>query len=184
MIDRYKPIKGHFKILALDKYNNIIDEYIQDNLIMDTARVIMADLLTTASSDGINKLVLGTEGTKTGDILSPKDASDGFVSSRTELFSEESAGTFYELAFTPGTVPGLATGVTDSSLGNTVNISTSGTNAIYTFEVGVDAANFGGSTVYTEAALYSGTRIFSMKTFGAKLKDSSVKLRIIWTITF
>ncbi len=40
------------------------------------------------------------------------------------------------------------------------------------------------ASIFTEAALYFHGRIFSMKTFKAKVKDDSVLLRIIWTINF
>ena len=37
---------------------------------------------------------------------------------------------------------------------------------------------------YTEAALYAGDNIFSMKTFPARVKEDTVKLEITWSIVF
>ena len=40
------------------------------------------------------------------------------------------------------------------------------------------------TTLFNEAGLYVNDRLFAMRTFPSKIKDESVKLRIIWTITF
>jgi len=48
------------------------------------------------------------------------------------------------------------------------------------------SSGVGGSGVmaYTEAALYSGNDIFSMKTFPARVKEETVKFIITWSIIF
>jgi len=38
--------------------------------------------------------------------------------------------------------------------------------------------------VYTECAFYTGTNIFSMRTFKGKIKDDTVSLKITWKILF
>lgn len=76
---------------------------------------------------------------------------------------------------------------TDTGSGSTVKVLQSGTSVTFTIDIATAAANLqngGPSSVFTEAALYANSRIFAMKTFKAKVKDSTVLLRIIWTITF
>jgi hypothetical protein len=68
--------------------------------------------------------------------------------------------------------------------GSTATVGQSGSSVTFTFDINSAAGNNGGNVVYTEAALYTGSDIFAMKTFKAKVKDDSVLLRIIWTITF
>jgi len=74
----------------------------------------------------------------------------------------------------------------DAGSGSTVTVYQSGTSVTFYFEVVPAAANLQDLTtsVFTEAALYSNGRIFSLKTFKSKIKDSTVSLRITWTITF
>ena len=178
---------GHFTVQTINsKTQEVIDEYIDNNMIMQSARQIMAErLLNVTSRPTIDKIVIGTQGHKTGDILTPKDASDGFVSTRTELFSEELAEYFYPIEFTiPGTSSGSCTDIIEPSIGSTVSVFQTDSDVTYTVSIAANAANDGTSTVYTEAALYAGTNIFSMKTFRAKIKDDSTIIRIIWKISF
>lgn len=82
--------KGHFKIEAIDAKNNstVIDTWQDDNLIMETARLSMAELFAMLTTNvGINKIVLGTKGFN-GDVRIPKTSSQGFVNTRDRLFSE------------------------------------------------------------------------------------------------
>jgi hypothetical protein len=75
----------------------------------------------------------------------------------------------------------------DTASGSTVKVLQSGTSVTFTIDVATAAANLqkgGPSSIFTEAALYANNRIFAMKTFKAKVKDSTVLLRIVWTITF
>ena len=188
MKDIYKkPIYGHFIVECLDKSKTVIDRFEMNNLIMDTARTAIANLacdLSTAAP--INKFVLGTEGSVTGDVLTPKTDLEGFVSSRTELFSEESGGYFYPVVFSnPGTSTGACTIVSepDSGLGSTtISLDYTNNNIKYTIELPESVANDTGIVVFTEAALYAGSNIFSMKCFPGKIKDDTVSLRVIWTI--
>ena len=178
---------GHFTVQTIDsRTQEVLDEYIDNNMIMQSARKVMAErLLKITASPTINKIVIGTQGHKTGDILTPKDASDGFVSTRTELFSEELSEYFYPIEFTvPGTSFGPCTGIVEPSLGSTVSVLQTDSDVTYTISIAANAANNGTSTIYTEAALYAGDNIFSMKTFRAKIKDDSTIVRIIWKISF
>lgn len=186
MVDNFNKIKGHFKIISLDSSNNIIDEYSEDNLVMTLARDSVAELLAGINTKNtINKFVIGTQGHITGNILVPKTSNEGFNNSRTELFSEESLDYTYSVGFdVPGISSGACTNVTDSGSGNTVSITQTEKNVEYTITIDNSVGNDTGTIAFTEAALYTDNVIFSMKTFGAKVKDSSVKLKIIWTISF
>lgn len=75
---------------------------------------------------------------------------------------------------------------TDSGSDSVVRVLQSGTAVTFTFDFSIDAANtqYGTYSVFTEAALYANERIFAMKTFKAKIKDATVLLRIVWTISF
>jgi len=100
----------------------------------------------------------------------------------------------YDVNFVvPGTnnagVPGdLATNIveTDLNAGSTVHVLTSANSVIFTFDIVTRAANNQNAnmSIFTEASLYSGAEIFSLKTFPAKIKDNTVALQITWTITF
>ena len=82
--------KGHFKIEAIDANNNgtVLDEWQDDNLIMENARLSMAEMFSLLSSNiGIHKIVLGSKGHNV-DYRIPKTSSEGFVASRDRLFSE------------------------------------------------------------------------------------------------
>jgi len=90
----------------------------------------------------------------------------------------------YSVGFTSGSVNGSATNIIESDLGSSVLVETSGSSVKYTVDIDAQAANNNSTVIYTEAALYAGSRIFSAKTFKGKIKDASVLLRIIWVITF
>lgn len=253
MIDTVN-FRGHFIIQAIDKNNNIIDEYKDDNMIMESARTTMSEIFANLNSNTfINKFIIGTLGHVNDSILIPKGADDGFVKERDRLFSEaypttiqigttletirqndifyinataeENRGYYrflnspvtnytisdvnilltetweflgttqpynYSINFTlPQTniepTGDLVSDLTedDSGSGSVVKVHQSDTSVIFTIDVATAAANGETNTsVFTEAALYANDRIFSMKTFKAKVKDSTVLLRIIWTITF
>lgn len=98
----------------------------------------------------------------------------------------------YEISFDlPTTAIGQCANIveTDTGAGSIVSINQTGSDVTFTTELGITAGNgqndpVVGSTTFTEAALYANGRIFSMKTFGAKIKDATVSLRITWTISF
>jgi hypothetical protein len=99
------------------------------------------------------------------------------VSVNTEVVS------FCEL---PGGTEASAIDEDDVDSGSTVKVLQTDTSVVFTIDIATAAGNSQNDTtsVFTEAALYANGRIFSMKTFKAKVKDSTVLLRIVWTITF
>ena len=196
---------GEFSIQQLDKNGNVIDEYKEKNLIMDLARNNMAELVggvsTGSVGDPINRIVIGTRGHSGSDILSPIPVgSSGFDSTRTKLFSEEDpAAINYKIDFDAsggldvtvhptgvrrlGTVNQATTGETT----NTVRRVVSDTTVTYTITIPAENANSRGANpvvVYTEAALYAGDDIFSMKTFTGRVKENTVQFVINWSIIF
>ena len=180
------PVSGHIIVECLNDAGEVLDRFENHNLIMDTARIAIPSLicgLSTASE--LNKIVLGTEGHVTGDFLTPKGEAQGFISSRTQLFSEELAEFNYPIEFTnPGTSSGGCPIVSEPDTGTVISLEYSTNSIQYTIEVPALAANGTGISVFTEAALYAGTNIFSMKCFPAKIKDNTVSLRIIWRLFF
>jgi len=187
MNDFYETlIRGHIIVECLDANQSIIDRYEEHNLIMDKARTAMSALACyTSTKAPINKFVLGTKGHVNTDYLTPKTSVEGFISSRTQLFSEELSEYTYPVVFTnPGTTSGSCTIVSEPNSGTTINMSYVGNNVEYTIQIPEIAANNTGVAIFTEAALYAGSNIFSMKCFPAKIKDNTVSLRIIWKILF
>ena len=248
--------KGHFKIQAIDQHNIVVDEWEDDNMIMESARTTMSELFANlTSSTFINNFRIGTLGHIGDSIISPKGKDDGFVKERDRMFSEPASipvaiNTFvanirkndiffivptnptlqgyyrwigsnvsnhqvtdaeiaditkwtylgtdlpyvYNIEFTlPGSnidaggTVALNLVETDAGSGSTVKVLQSGTSVTFTIDIATAAANLqdgGPSSIFTEAALYANNRIFAMKTFKAKVKDSTVLLRIVWTITF
>jgi len=195
---------GHFGI-KMYKKDGSIEEYEDKNLIMDKARWNMAELVGGWSAgEPINQFVLGTEGHVGDDILDYKKVgSDGFDSTRTNLFSESSGAQHYIIPFT------TSGGDTIESTGNdkTVNVDTAYNSDITdtkesctvrrtvsertcTYVITVPDASGNNSDsatsviAYTEAALYAGPDIFSMKTFPARVKEDTVKFEITWSIIF
>lgn len=183
MVEHYR-IKGKITIECIDKYNNIIDKFVDNNLIMNSARLLISGMISgTKPLQKMNKFVLGTNGTKSGDSQTAKTELDGFVSTRTNLFSEEATLFNYPIVFTqPGTASGSCTIVSEINSGSTININYVDSNIEYTVIIPEFAANNTGTTVYSEAALYAGNYIFSMKCFPGKIKDNTVSMRIVWKI--
>lgn len=183
--DFKKPV-GHLKIETISvETNEVIDTYEHHNMIMDKARTSIMNDTAGFANTNISKLVMGTKGHRDGDLLTPKTSADGFISSRTSLFSEETADYEYTIGFVPTTPNNYAT-VTEDDIGggSTVLINIAGTTLTYIIEVGAAAANNAGQVPYTEGALYTGTDIFAMRCFPVRVKDSTTRFRITWNITF
>ena len=185
MKDIYK-IKGHIIVECIDKKGTIIDRFENKNLIMDAARTAVSSSIAGMTvAAPMNKFVIGTEGHVTGDYLIPKTELQGFVSSRTELFSEELSSYTYPIVFNnPGTAVGPCVIVSEPDSGSTISLNYAGSDVEYTIEIPDIAGNSTGIAVFTEAALYAGDNIFSMKCFPGKIKDNTVSLRVVWTIKF
>lgn len=198
---------GVFSIKAFNA-DGTVDEYTEKNLIMDEARRNMAQLVGGVTSTGdtqgmhINQFVLGTKGHNGTDILNYIKVGDaGFTSARTSLFSEAIADAKnYRIGFavtggldvtdanaTGRMYAGGAAGITDSTK-NTVRRVVSDRTVTYTITVPATNANSSDAVypvvAYTEAALYAGDEIFSMKTFPARVKEDTVKFEITWSIIF
>lgn len=180
-----------------------IDEETTKNLIVNSARTNMAKLIGGQSeATPINKIVLGTQG-HTDSILNYKEVgSDGFDTTRTQLFSEETDVTDYNnysiIFDTNGvddivSVNGVGTmylGVTEEYTDTTqIPITRTINDRTVTYSITIPAACAnpsvtGSAIAYTEAALYAGDNMFSMKCYSARVKDSDVKLIISWSIVF
>jgi hypothetical protein len=202
---------GLFSVKAIDANGNVVDEYTEKNLIMDSARQNMAQLIgnvtTAGSAQGtpIDKFVIGTLGHVGTDILDYKKVGEnGFDSSRTALFSEEDASARnYHLPFdvsgdinvtvasTGEMYEGSTLDYTDAADSSTVQRVVGGTygrTVTYTITIPASCANSNDLAepviAYTEAALYAGEEIFSMKCFPARVKEDTVKFEISWSIIF
>jgi len=82
-------LKGHFKIQSIDVNNNVIDEWEEDNMIMENARYTMSELFSNLETNTfINKLKLGTLGHIDNSIIFPKGKDQGFVKERNRMFSD------------------------------------------------------------------------------------------------
>ena len=177
-------VYGLFKIESF-KQGKLIDTIEQKNLIMDLARNQFAKFCGGIVTDPINKLVLGTQGHVGSDTDTPKTSTEGFISSRTNLFSEVSGTNhvnFENFSFTPNGISGSTVTCTDGV--STANISSLNNIATFIVDIPENVGNGTGSITFTEAALYTGTNIFSMRTFKGRLKDNSIALRITWKIIF
>ena len=203
-------VYGVFNIKMFDKDDNIIDDYTDNNLIVYTARAVMAgnigDYQSTVAITPINAFVLGTRGHRNENILDTVlvgETQPGlgvFNPERSSLFSEESNEYNYKISFNPqggktvtrGNLPGTlrqgtSTVRTDDAT-NTVVREITGirdNELRYMFTIETPNANVPGQpTPYTEAALYAGDNLFAMKTFPARVKENTVKFVITWSIIF
>jgi hypothetical protein len=198
-------MKGHFSVQVFKK-DGTIETYEEKNLIMDKARSNMAELVGGYNhGKPIDKFVLGNKGHVGTDILDYKLVGENneFVSSRTRLFAQDpgydnsnSVDSFaYAINFdvkssgasaldnsAAGSIEG------DSATQNcTVSRVVSDRSCTYVITIPDYAGNKvgeGAVIAYTEAALYAGVDIFSMKTFPARVKEDTVKFVITWSIIF
>ena len=206
-------LRGEFAIRAYKK-DGTIEVYEDKNLIMDTARTNMAEIIGGWNAGvPINKFVLGNKGHNGTDILDYKKVGENneFLSSNTMLFAEDpdndetddSDGSNGKANFTYDIIFDVKSGdasTTDSApktkingedatedkkctITRTVNSRT----CTYTVTIPDACGNRDGEdavVAYTEAALYAGDKIFSMKTFPARVKEDTVKFEITWAIIF
>jgi len=196
--------QGHFSVKAFKK-DGSVEVYEDKNLIMDKARSNMAELVGGYSEGvAIDQFVLGNKGHNGDDILNYKKVgeNDEFVSTRTMLFaqdadydSEDNPNFSYEIAFdvkssdattTDTAAVGRIAGSDDTQTCEVRRVVTDRT-CTYTITIPDFAGNQEGEgavMAYTEAALYAGVDIFSMKTFPARVKEDTVKFEITWAIIF
>ena len=102
----------------------------------------------------------------------------------------------YNISFTlPGTSVDTVNGdpatnivEDDVGSGSTVTVLQNGSSVTFNITIDRTAANkqdlSTNTSAFTEAALYANGRIFSLKTFQGKVKDSTVSIKLSWTITF
>ncbi|WXB47871.1 hypothetical protein WCWAEYFT_CDS0169 [Vibrio phage VB_VaC_TDDLMA] len=197
---------GKFMIKAYNK-DGTVEIYEEKNLIMDTARTNMAQLIggvdtgSSAIGQPINRFVIGTLGHVGSNILDYKQVGEnGFDSTRTELFSEELSGNFnYRIDFDPNGVSDITVNSTGSMYDGDTLLRTDPTfntvqriveDRTVTYKVTIPAENANSEDLqnpaiaYTEAALYASDEIFSMKCFPCRVKEETVKLEVIWSIIF
>jgi len=197
--------QGHFTVKAYKK-DGSVEIYEDKNLIMDSARSNMAELVGGYSTGAhIDKFVLGNKGHNGTDILDYKKvgANGEFISSRTMLFSEDSAyddangkdSFAYEIGFdvksdtsskTDDNAQGRIKGSSETQVCEVMRVVADRT-CTYTITIPDYAGNKvgeGAVAAYTEAALYAGQDIFSMKTFPSRVKEDTVKFVITWAIIF
>lgn len=197
--------KGHFTIQIFKK-DGSIETYEDKNLIMDLARSNMAELVGGyTEGKSMSRFSLGNKGHDGVDILDYKKvgANNEFISNRDKLFSEDP---LYDASNNKDSFVYDINFNVDSD-----TISVSDTNAIgrirgdsqtqtcivqrviadrtctFTITIPDSAGNKVGEgevVAYTEAALYAGGDIFSMKTFPARVKEDTVKFIITWAIIF
>lgn len=192
--EEYSNLTGKFKIELLNKDNEIIDSFEDNNLIVNTARNNLA-LITAGISTGspISKFKIGTAG-HTDNIQTPKTIVDGLSASLTSLFSELDPinEKTYEIAFTPTASSATSNrsiiSQTDDEVGSAVSVVQLGRTVTYTITIDFDNANFDSTPetpiYYTEAGFYCESLLFNIKAFPGKPKDSSSKMTITWTLEF
>jgi len=191
MTEKFNGVHGYFKIESI-KDGKVIDTFEQKNLIMDEARITFAKYIANINDTPvIDRFVLGTQGhvgaedPDGGDLLAHKTEANGFVSSRTMLFSEATGidgKNWEDIEFTVSGSSG-DTVTADDGL-STVKCTVDKSDVIYEITIHNDACNGTGTIVFTECAFYTGSQIFSMRTFKGKIKDDTVSLRITWKIMF
>lgn len=192
------PVRGHFKIESFDKNGKLIDSHEEHNLIMNGARNHFMKLISGSydTNKVINRFVLGTKGIVDDNDSLPKTAEDGFVATLTDLFcgtkSPQRKILFEELTFSPtGSAENQnANNVTDfSNNTSTVNIIVNEyadePQITYIFNITNDAFNGANDYMkYNEAGLFADDTLIAMRTFKTKTKDSTISLRITWSLIF
>lgn len=188
--DNISKVKGKFSLLLVDEYNNIVDKYEDNNLIVDTSKMQMAQILGKLTTNTyINNIRLGSKGVKSG-TLTPKDYTDGFTPARTKLFTEDGSSGIYKIQFTPtGTNGTNATIISEDTPGtttpSTINIVNTSNTIKYIITIPRENGNTtAGSYQYSEAGLYLDNILFAMKVFPTRVKTNALKMIINWTIIF
>ena len=192
------PVRGHFKLETFDKDGNLLDTVEQHNLVVLGARLHFMKLIAGAydSNKIINRFVLGTDGIVGEDSI-PKSEEDGLKATLTDLFckttdSSKRSITYEEINFTPSTNEDItdASNIQDGSNNtSTVKVIVDETSTepsiTYVFSIPTDA--FNGKNDYmkfNEAGLFAGDTLIAIRTFKTKAKDSSVSMRVTWSLIF
>lgn len=149
----------------------------------------------------------------TDNILEPKPVGqDGYDESREKLFSQEATDAFfYSISWDPknlvneagapaiwanDTISFIAKGQKKAQTGTEADAENAsipvtillGTDSVkYTFEISeawMNGNNSASVVAFTEAGLFTGNDLFSIKCFPAKVKDNQTLFRIHWKIIF
>lgn len=201
--------KGYMKIEAYDENDNLVDSSESYNLVMNLQRESMALMqgnVTTGSRTNhqIDSFRIGTTGHITAqEPKPPGTGTNEYNPDMTRMFSEsqneynfrldfgnniqgQANQTFYMFGETyKGDVLQSSNETEQCSMKREVQ------DRVISFEITIPRGQANPQSAsgiqnvgYSEAQLYCGDRIFSMKTFPQKFKDSSVKLVISWQIIF
>ena len=190
--------RGQFKLECFDKSGNLIDSFEDHNLVVLGARMHFMKLIGGAYDTNkiINRFVLGTDGVVGEDSI-PKSEEDGLKPTLEDLFckttdSKNRGITFEEINFTPSSNDSIsqATNIQDGSNNNsTVSVIVDETSLepsiTYIFNINSDA--FNGKNDYmkfNEAGLFAGDTLIAIRTFKTKAKDSSVSMKVTWSLIF
>lgn len=156
------------------------------------------DIITTLLRNDIVSIVEGEEtayylykGNDTANVLVSDEtfASESFTRLKSKPYS-------YSVDFTlPGfnvEAPTTIYNANKESL-DQIGVVQKDTSVIFTFVIDMESGNeqfvdddrfSSPSSLFNEACIVVNDRIFCMKTFPSKIKDDSIKFKIIWTITF
>ena len=205
MIDKFDyKLKGEFSIDII-KDGEVIDQFIDRNLVVDGSRAVLASLLSGINRPvPLNKLSLGTMGhNEAFDKFTPKIVGGSyqvgpnnvtFDATRPKLFCHDYEIDSLDLSFnTLGNeeiqqvVPvNVSLGAVDiDTSGSFVEVTCSCNAIIYKFELEQGVGHGLGAnsvTAYTEAGLFADNILFAIKTFPAKVKDNATKFIITWKI--
>lgn len=115
MTEKAPKARGEFTLQVLNKKGEVIDQFQDNNLVVNAARASMSALLSgKTGAIGITGFVLGTKGhvENPENILVPKAVGqDGYDETRTRLFSEEQQTPFYyTVSWTQGALTDSAGG--------------------------------------------------------------------------
>ena len=106
MVENAPKARGEFTLQVLNDKGEVIDQFQENNLVVNTARESMSALLSGKSNSlGITTFVLGTRGhdETSNDILQPKPVGqNGYDETRTQLFSEQQNQFYYTVKWTQG----------------------------------------------------------------------------------
>ena len=106
MVENAPKARGEFTLQVLNDKGEVIDQFQENNLVVNTARESMSALLSGKNGSlGITTFVLGTRGhdETNNDILKPKVVGqDGYDETRTQLFSEQQNQFYYTVKWTQG----------------------------------------------------------------------------------
>jgi hypothetical protein len=166
--------------------DRLFSEYIEFGD-LDTIKVIKGDVIKYTGNNATNGVTNNyyeyTQENPLSDIQTVDvDFSDG---SWVDLGVTEPYT--YPIEFTlPYTNDSYAIVNNEPDSGSEVYMSQEGSEVTFVFNMSPTAGNSqdNGTSIFTEAAMYANGRIFSMKTFRAKVKNETVVLRIIWKIIF